>query len=158
MSARPKEEPAMPVTFHIQIQAPPEKVFDALADVANHPAWSNPKAEMKMTQTSGDGPGPQATYHSEGVFVKKPVSADITVTDFKRPTSFAIRSDQHQQGKADVWYENRYSLKAVNGGTELTKQVSTGTKAFLLYVAYPAVKADAMTALKNLKATIESGA
>lgn len=148
----------MPVSFHIQIQAPPEKVFDTLADVANHPAWSNPKAEMKMSQTSGDGPGPQARYHSEGVFVKKPVSADITVTDFTRPTSFTIRSDQHQQGKPDVWYENRYSLKAVNGGTELTKTVSTGTKPFLLYIAYPAVKADAMAALKNLKTKVESGA
>src|SRR5687768_18076747 len=47
------------VKFSIVIDAPPERVFERLADVTSHPSWANPKADMTMEQTSGDGPGPE---------------------------------------------------------------------------------------------------
>ena len=74
--------------FTIQIDAPPEAVFDELSHVERHPSWANPKSEMTMAQTSGDGPGPTATYRSTGVFTGKAVSADISVTKFDRPREF----------------------------------------------------------------------
>ena len=82
--------------FTIQIDAPPELVFDELSHVEQHPSWANPKSQMTMAQTSGDGPGPTATYRSSGVFTGKAVSADISVTKFDRPREFSIRSEQHQ--------------------------------------------------------------
>ena len=39
------------VNFSIVIDAPPERVFERLADVATHPSWANPKADMRMEQT-----------------------------------------------------------------------------------------------------------
>ena len=66
------------LTFKIQIDAPPERVFSHLEDVAEHPSWSNPKANMTMEQTAGSGPGADAKYRSSGIFVGKAVSADIT--------------------------------------------------------------------------------
>jgi uncharacterized protein YndB with AHSA1/START domain len=104
------------VTFSIVIDAPPERVFEHLADVAKHPTWANPKADMTMQQTAGTGPGPDSAYRSSGVFVGKPVSADISVTAYDPPRRFTIRSDQHQEGKKDVWYVNDYTLTA--DGTE----------------------------------------
>jgi uncharacterized protein YndB with AHSA1/START domain len=85
------------VKFSIVIDAPPERVFERLADVTSHPSWANPKADMTMEQTSGDGPGPESSYRSSGVFVGKPVTADISVTAYEPPRRFAIRSDQHQE-------------------------------------------------------------
>jgi uncharacterized protein YndB with AHSA1/START domain len=144
-------------TFKISIDAPPERVFSHLADVASHPSWANPKANMTMEQTAGAGPGADAKYRSSGVFVGKPVSADITVTAYEPPRRFAIRSDQHQEGKKDVWYQNDYTLAPDDGGTIVSKQVTSNGNPLMLFIAYPAVRADAMTSLRNLKAVAESG-
>ena len=35
------------VSFSIEIDAPPERVFRHLADVTMHPGWANPKAAMR---------------------------------------------------------------------------------------------------------------
>jgi uncharacterized protein YndB with AHSA1/START domain len=144
-------------SFKIDIQAPPDEVFDYLCDVTRHTEWANPKADMKARQTSGAGPGPDATYRTEGVFVNKPVSADITVTAYDRPSRFSIRSDQHQEGKKDVWYENDYSLHSTGGGTQLVKRVTSNGNPVIFVVAYPAIRGDAMTSLRNLKAKLETG-
>ena len=142
--------------FKIAIDAPPDRVFSRLEDVTTHPSWSNPKAEMTMEQTAGSGPGLDARYRSSGIFVGKPVTADITVTAFDPPRRFAIRSDQHQEGKKDVWYVNDYTLSPANGGTVVTKHVTTNGNPAIFYLAYPAVRADAMTSLRNLKRAAES--
>ena len=144
-------------TFKIEIDAPPERVFDYLADVRRHTEWANPKAKMKAEQTAGDGPGADATYHTQGIFVNKPVSADLTVTAFERPRRFAIRSDQHQEGKKEVWYLNDYTLQPRGAGTEVTKHMTSNSNPVMLFVAYPAIRGDAMTSLKNLKTKVESG-
>jgi uncharacterized protein YndB with AHSA1/START domain len=143
--------------FSIQIDAPPDRVFARLADVATHPSWANPKARMTMEQTAGDGPGRDARYRSSGVFVGKPVSADITVTAYDPPRRFAIRSDQHQEGKGDVRYVNDYTLEPRNGGTVVHKRVTTDTNPLVFYLAYPGIRADAMRSLRNLKRATESG-
>ena len=147
----------MGVTFSIRIDAPPERVFDRLADVPAHPTWANPKAKMSMEQTAGSGPGPDATYRSSAIFVGKPVSADLSVVAYEKPGHFAIRSDQHQEGKKDVWYVNDHTLTPEAGGTRLRKHVTSNGNPALFYLAYPAVRADQMTALRNLKGLAESG-
>ena len=144
------------VSFKIQIDAPPERVFDEVSHVERHPSWANPKAQMQMDQVAGAGPGPDSRYHSAGVFVNKAVTADISVTAFDPPRRFAIRSDQHQEGKKDVWYVNDYTLAPDGGGTRVTKKVTSSGNPLIFYVAYPAVRADAMTALRNLKRAVET--
>ena len=148
----------MGVTFSIAIDAPSERVFEILADVPNHPSWANPKAKMSMQQTAGAGPGPDATYRSEGIFVGKPVSADITVESFEPSHRFAIRSEQHQEGKKDIWYLNDYRLSPEGDGTKLTKHVTSNGNPLIFYLAYPGVRADQMTSLRNLKRKAESRA
>ena len=85
------------------------------------------------------------------------MSADITVTAYDPPRRFAIRSDQHQEGKKDVWYLNDYTLSPADGGTVVTKHVTSNGNPAIFYIAYPAVRADAMTSLRNLKRVSESG-
>jgi uncharacterized protein YndB with AHSA1/START domain len=142
--------------FSIQIDASPERVFEELSHVERHPSWANAKSNMTMQQTGGDGPGAISTYRSTGVFGGKPVSADITVTRFDPPHEFAIRSDQHQEGKKDAWYENDYTLRAQGAGTVLTKRVTGSLGSVVFALAHFAIKKDAMTSLGNLKQRVES--
>jgi uncharacterized protein YndB with AHSA1/START domain len=142
--------------FTIQIDAPPERVFEELSHVERHPTWANPKSEMTMEQTGGDGPGTTATYRSSGVFTGKAVSADIKVAAYDPPRRFAIRLDQHQEGKKDVWYQNDYTLEAAGGGTKVTKHLTGGLNPIIFFIAGPAIKKDAMTSLRNLKQIVES--
>jgi hypothetical protein len=102
--------------------------------------------------------GPDAAYRSSGIFVSKPVSADISVVAYEKPGRFAIRSEQHQEGKNDIWYVNDYTLTPEGGGTRLTKRVTSNGNPLIFYVAYPGVRADQMTSLRNLKRLAESGA
>jgi uncharacterized protein YndB with AHSA1/START domain len=144
-------------SFTIQIDAPPERVFEELSHVERHTAWANPKSEMTMEQTGGTGPGQGSTYRSTGVFTGKPVSADIRVTAFDPPHRFSIRSIQHQEGKKDTWYENDYTLAPNGSGTTLTKTLTTSLSPVVIFLASFAIKKDAMTSLRNLKATLETG-
>ena len=112
---------------------------------------------MTMEQTAGDGPGPDSACRSSGVFVGKPVTADISVTVYEPPRRFAIRSDQHQEGKRDVWYVNDYTLTPADTGTRLSKRVTSNGNPAIFYLAYPAIRSDQMTSLRNLKRLAESG-
>jgi len=143
-------------SFTIDIAVPPEAVFDELAHVERHPAWANPKAKMTMEQVACDGPGADARYRSSGVFINKRVTADIGVTAYEPGRRFAIRSDQHQPGKKDQWFENSYALEAAGGGTRLTKSTTGNGNPIVGFLAKPAIKKDAMTSLANLKSLLES--
>jgi hypothetical protein len=87
---------------------------------------------------------------------RQSVSADITVTTFDPPRAFSIRSDQHQDGKKDAWYENDYRLLAQGNGTLVTKKVTGSLSPVVFALAHFAIKKDAMTSLGNLKRRIES--
>jgi uncharacterized protein YndB with AHSA1/START domain len=142
--------------YEIDIDAPPQAVFDELSHVERHPSWANPKADMKMEQITGEGPGPDARYRSAGVFVRSAVTADVAVTTFEPDRIFAIRSDQHQPGKKDVWYLNTFTLEPRGTGTHVVKSTDSNGSAFVTFIARPAIKKDAMTSLLNLKRLVES--
>ncbi len=90
------------------------------------------------------------------MFTGKQVSADLTVTAFDPPRRFAVRSDQHQEGKKDQWYLNDYTLAPQGGGTALTKTMTTSLSPMVIFLAGMAIKKDAMTSLQNLKGMLES--
>jgi uncharacterized protein YndB with AHSA1/START domain len=140
----------------ITIDAPPEAVFEELTHVERHPTWANPAAEMTMEQVAGDGPGTDARYRSSGIFVKSAVTADISVKAYRPSTVFALRSDQHHEGKKDAWYEHTYTLSPQGSGTLLQKETDSSINPVVRFVAGPAIKKDAMTSLTNLKHLIES--
>jgi uncharacterized protein YndB with AHSA1/START domain len=148
-------------TFSIRIAAPPEMVFDEISHVERHPSWANPKANMEMEQTAGEGPGSSAHYVSHAIFVGKPVSADIDITRYEPPRVFALKATQHQPGKQDSWIEHTFTLTPAADGTTVTKHM-TGEASFgariIGFLAYPAIKKDAMTSLTNLKRMMESKA
>jgi uncharacterized protein YndB with AHSA1/START domain len=145
-------------TFKIRIEAPPEAVFDYLSDMKTHPEWANPKAKMEMEEVSGGPPARGATYRSRALFIGKPVSANLAVTEFDRPRRFTFALVHHQEGKKDQSYEQSFRLAPSGGGTIVEKVVGGGVNPVVGYLAYPAIRADAMTSLRNLKARLEAAA
>jgi len=132
-----------------------EQAFDYVADVSRHPDWANPNAKMRVDPVSGGAPHLGAKYRSQAVFIRKPVSADLEITKFERPATFAYSVAHHQQGKKDVHYENTYTFTGADGGTLIEKSLSSDGNPVILMIAYPAVRGDAMKSLRNLKAKLE---
>ena len=65
----------MAVRAKIQVEAPPQRVFDVLANFADHGTWANQKAGLKVTPVS-DGPlAVGSTFRSEQTFAGKHAAA-----------------------------------------------------------------------------------
>jgi hypothetical protein len=146
----------MALRFRIKAEGvSPEQAFDYVSDVSRHPEWANPSAKMRMEPVSGGAPHLGARYRSEAVFVRKPVSADLEITKFDRPGAFAYSVFHHQQGKKDVHYENTFTFTGADGGTLIEKSLSSDGNPMVFFIAYPAIRGDAMKSLRNLKAKLE---
>jgi Polyketide cyclase / dehydrase and lipid transport len=146
----------MALRFRIKAEGvSPEEAFDYVSDISRHPDWANPSAKMRMEAVSGGAPHLGAKYRSQAVFVRKPVSADLEITKFERPRTFAYSVAHHQQGKKDVHYENTYTFTRADGGTLIEKSLSSDGNQIVLMIAYPAIRGDAMKSLRNLKTTLE---
>ena len=144
----------------LHIDAPPERVFDTLADVEHHPEWANSSAKLKMSSVSGGPPRMGSTFRSEQVFVGKPQTADIEIVEFDRPKRFAFAITQRKQGSTkDVRYRHTFVLTPEGGGTRLERTTaSVGGNALLDFIVTPAVKADGKKSLANLKEKVEASA
>lgn len=145
------------MAFHwqIQIDAPPEAVFDTLADMPHHGEWANPKAKLTVHEVSGGPPAVGSKYRSEQVFFGKPAAAQLEITAFDRPKRFAFAVTQ-PQGKKDVHLTQTFDLTPSEGGTRLERTTDGDGSPILGIIAYPAIKADGNVQLRNLKARVES--
>ncbi len=146
----------MAMRFRIKAEGvSPEAAFEYVSDVSRHPEWANPKAKMRVDPVSGGAPHLGAKYRTQGVFIGKPVSADVEITKFERPARFAYSVAHHQQGKKDVHFEQTYSFTRADGGTLIEKSSWSDGNPIIGFLAYPAIRADAMSSLRNLKAKLE---
>ena len=139
-----------------QITAPPEAVFEKLADMPGHGEWANPNAKLKVHEVSGGAPHLGSKYRSEAVFFGKPVSADLEIAVFERPRKFAYSVSHHQQGKKDVHLLHSFTLMPAGGGTMLELTTTGDGNPLLGVIFYPAIKSDRNKSLNNLKAKLES--
>ncbi len=148
----------MAFRWKMQINAPPEVVFDKLADMPNHGSWANKSAHLKVSEVSGGEPHLGSKYRSEAHFFKKPATADLEITAFDRPRKFAYSVEHHQEGKKDVHLTHTFSLAPQGGGTLLTRTTDGVGNPVLGVVFYPAIKSDGKTSLTNLKNQLEGAA
>lgn len=144
----------MPLTFRIHVDAPPDQVFSYVKDMTRHKEWANSNASLDIEPVSGGGPAAGSKYRSKAVFLKQPVSADLTITDYEPPSKFAFSVVHHQEGKKDINYHQAYAFRPEGNGTTVERTIGGGP-GLLTYLFYPAIRADAMAALRNLKALAE---
>ena len=138
----------------IQVDAPPERVFGVLSDFADHGSWANQKAGLKVTPAS-DGPlAVGSAFRSEQTFAGKHAAAEIKVTKLAAPTTLAFEA--HQGGKKPITYTSTFVLTPSGEGTLVERTLEPNPSGLMVAIAKPAIKADMMKALKNLKAKVEA--
>ena len=144
----------MGVRAKIQVAAPPERVFDVLADFPSHGSWANQKAGLEVKPVSGGPLAVGSTFHSEQRFAGKHAAADIKITKLSAPALLAFEA--HQGGKKPVTYTSTFTLTPSGDGTLVEREVEADPSGLLVAIAKPAIRADMMKALKNLKAKVEA--
>ncbi len=147
----------MAFTWKMLINAPPEAVFDKLADMPNHGSWANKNAHLKVSEVSGGEPHLGSKYRSQAHFFKKPATADLEITSFDRPKKFAYSVVHHQEGKKDAHLTHTFTLAPQGGGTLLTRSTQ-GIGSVSGVIFYPAIKSDGKKSLTNLKNQLEGAA
>jgi uncharacterized protein YndB with AHSA1/START domain len=146
----------MAIKAKIQVAAPPERVFDVLSDIPNHGTWANQKAGLEVKPVSGGPTAVGSTFKSSQRFGGKHAAADIKVIRLDAPNTLAFEA--LQEGKKPVTYTSTFTLTPADGGTLVERSVEPNPSGLVIALAKPAIKADMMKALKNLKARVESGA
>jgi uncharacterized protein YndB with AHSA1/START domain len=143
----------MPLRFKIQVGATPQKVFDIVSDIARHGDWANPSAGLEVKPVSGGPVQVGSTFKSSQKFAGKHTGADITVTKLAAPSALAF--DAVQAGKKPVRFTNTFTLTPTADGTLVERSIDAKPANPLAIVFYPAIRADAMKSLRQLKAKAE---
>lgn len=149
----------MGLKFRIEINAKPDEVFGYVSDISRHGEWGT--GNLKTEKVS-DGPiGAGSKFHSTQKFQGRDASAEITMRDYDPPRMFRFAAAQKTGGGKPAIFVHTFTLTPTGSGTlverDLTRE-NASPLAALGIIFYPAIKADAMKGLRQLKAKIESGA
>ena len=110
------------------VDAPPERVFAALSDLARHGEWAaNP---LKIESTTDDPAAVGSEYKSSVRFMGKDVSGTLRVTVLEAPSRFGFTCDDD-----NGHFEQDYRLRPDSGGTRVMQR-TTGELGMLNYVIF----------------------
>lgn len=98
-------------THTIYIDAPPERVYDYVSDLNNHPAFAHEKMEMKAPS----GSAPVGTTFESSVKFGTTTAAKGTVVEATRPSRFVFESKDVSGS-----YRWHFDMKPEGSGTLLS--------------------------------------
>jgi hypothetical protein len=122
--------------------APPEVVYDVIADLRNHLVWSGHRAASDgfkmLTLDAPEGPAPVGTaFTSTGTAGKDTFHDRSVVTEASRPHRFVIETDARlERRRARPWeahFSHRYDIRPDGDGSRI---VYTETIERVNYVPY----------------------
>ena len=145
----------MPIRFKIEVPASPEEAFAYVADLPRHGDWANPKAGLHVEPVSAEATGVGSKYRSSQRFLGKDTGADITITRFEAPRVLAFDA-VHQGKKGPETYTNVFTFTPSGAGTVVERSIDRQPPMLAGILVYPAIRADAMKALRRLKSNLES--
>ncbi len=136
----------MRVTTTTRIDAPPEQVFDTLADLRNDPEWNSrmTSAELRSPEPVGAG--------SQFAIVNGGSSYDVTVATHDRPSRLVLEA----HGKPDLTIA--YTLTPADGGTDLHSDFTfhtNGLQTLVFAVAGPLIRREIPKQFASLKTFCE---
>ncbi len=122
--------------------APPEAVYDVIADLRNHLIWSGERAQDEgfkmLTLDAPDGPAMVGTsFTSSGTAGKDTFHDRSVITEATRPHRFVIETDARlERRRAEPWeahFSHRYDVSRQGTGSRI---VYTETVERVNYVPY----------------------
>src|SRR6266487_2607487 len=113
----------------IEVAAPAERVFAEVADLTTHSMWSADPLEIEPIDASPVKPG--KTYRSRAISKGKRITAELTVTQYVRPTLFEFTASDLTGN-----YVHHFRLREAGSRTEVVRTVtaSLGFKQRVLYM------------------------
>ncbi len=133
-------------TVSTEIHAPPEVVYDYVADLARHGDWSSDPLEV--VPVAGDLW--RSTARSKG----KTIDAELQVLERHPPERFVFDAVD-LTGR----WRHTFTFKPVTGGTHVTRAIDgslSGSQLFLYWlVVLPIKKPNAARAVRRLKEVVE---
>lgn len=143
-------------TFTTTIQAPPATVWPWIAQLDKHAEWSPHPYRVELI--SGQAGAVGARYRSHGwIPGDKDHGNEVEITEVVPEQRLALRADEEMGS-----FANTYSLRAADGGTEVTYDLVfpplKGMAAVMVPVLFPLVgKADIRKRMALLKTKVEAG-
>lgn len=142
-------------TWKIQVNAPPEKVYDYVADVSRHAEWASQADEMNIKADSPGAPAVGKTYTAEGTLLGKRNPSKVTITALDRPRTVEIEAEDGTSISGHV-----FKFMPQDGGTLVTRQIYGVKQPFLAPIFFLIFKGKIDVnfngALQNLKRKLES--
>jgi carbon monoxide dehydrogenase subunit G len=120
-----KEEPVLESHGNVEIDQPPEVVFDYVADMRNEPKWLPGASYVRLL--NGDVVDGGATF--EGTYARAG-AVRCTISRYDRPTQVTIRGEAR-----GMTFEDAITLTAVGDGTRLDAVMRTQPKGLFKLVA-----------------------
>ncbi len=124
---------AVKITAKAIIPAPPDAVFDFVADMHNDPQWA--PMVVRVEQVRGDGAGADAAYVIQQQIGSRTIEMPIRVTHYERPKALAwqmdhpsmdyastMRFEPHRRGtrviqtNTETWHFAPWTLKLIAPG------------------------------------------
>ena len=144
-------------TWKIQVNTPPEKAYEYVADVGRHEEWGSQADGMTI---KADQPGAAVvgkTYSAEGTLLGKRNPSKVTITALDPPKSIEIEAEDSSGISGHV-----FTFTPQDGGTFITRQIYGIKQPFLGPIFFMIFKSKIDVnfngALQNLKQKLESGA
>jgi uncharacterized protein YndB with AHSA1/START domain len=138
---------AMRVTASTQIDCPPEKVFDILADVRNDTEWNSRVSSAELQSPEPIGLGSRFSMVNNGG------RYDVTITTYDRPSHLVLEA----RGRPDLTIA--YTLTPADGGTDLDSDFdfqAKGSQKVVFALVAPLVRREVPKQFASLKAFCES--
>jgi hypothetical protein len=130
--------------------APPDVVFETVADLRNHLDWSGERASSEtfklLSIEAPDGPATVGTaFTSSGAADNGTFHDRSVVTEATRPRSFVIQTDAHldrKRGKPwDAHFIHRYDVAPEGEGSRITYTETIERVNYVPYWLHPLIRA-----------------
>jgi len=148
---------AYSASYEIDVNAPPSKVFDYVADVSRHGEWGSADDGMKASAQKPGAPAVGARYDAEGILNGKLNKSVVTITGLDAPKRVAFDAQD-----ANSIFHHEFQITSAGGGTHVVRQVSMTKGPFyfplVLAVFKGTVQKNYNGAMANLKTKLDGGA
>lgn len=145
---------AYSASYEVDINAPPSRVYDYVADVSRHGEWGSADDKMKASAQKPGAPAVGARYAAEGILNGKPNKSVVTITALDAPRRIGFDAED-----ANSIFHHEFQLTAAGAGTHVVRQVTMTKGPFyfpiVLAIFKGTVQKNYNGAMSNLKTKLE---